>query len=85
MKPPFASKTRWYREPMIWLVVSGPLVVVVASLVTAAVAWQHIDPVIQDPVHGVVRAGDNMAAGAKPGSPHTPAQMERNHSASPQR
>lgn len=37
----------WWREPMMWLVLGGPAVVVVASLVTAGIAWHRQDPVIQ--------------------------------------
>jgi len=32
---------------MMWLVIGGPLAVVVASVVTAAIAWRGADPVIQ--------------------------------------
>ena len=37
----------WWREPMMWLVVGAPLAVVVASVVTAGIAWHRADPVIQ--------------------------------------
>jgi uncharacterized protein len=37
----------WWREPMMWLVIGGPFTVVVASVVTAGIAWHGADPVIQ--------------------------------------
>ena len=36
----------WYRVGMVWLVVSGPLVVVVASFATLALAIIYPDPVL---------------------------------------
>lgn len=37
----------WWREPMMYLVVGGPLVVVFASFVTLSLAIRHPDPPIQ--------------------------------------
>ena len=37
---------RWYHEPMMWLVVGGPLVVVVAAIATAVIAMKYADPVL---------------------------------------
>ena len=37
----------WWREPMVWLVIGGPLVVVVAGVVTAVIAVRGADPVIK--------------------------------------
>jgi hypothetical protein len=36
----------WWREPMMWLVVGGPLTVVVAGVVTAVIAIRGADPVL---------------------------------------
>jgi hypothetical protein len=36
-----------WREPMVWLVVSGPLAVVLASIVTVTLAIRHPDPPLQ--------------------------------------
>jgi hypothetical protein len=38
--------TPWWRVGMVWLVVGGPLTVVVAACVTAAIAWHDADPVV---------------------------------------
>ena len=37
----------WWREPMMWLVLGGPAVVVVAGIATAAIALHRPDPVIK--------------------------------------
>ena len=75
----------WWRVPMVWVVISGPLAVVVASLLTAVIAWKNIDPVILDNSTGQVigRAGDEVAAPVNPKDAMAPAQKARNHSASP--
>lgn len=36
----------WYREPYVWMVIGGPLVVVVASLVTVTIAVRNADTVL---------------------------------------
>ena len=61
----------WWREPMMWLVVGGPLSVVAASLTTAVIAWRGADPVLT-PTAEALRA-----------SALQPAVKARNHSASP--
>jgi hypothetical protein len=42
---------RWWQVGMLWLVVGGPLAVVVASLVTAVVAYRGADPVLDEYLH----------------------------------
>lgn len=37
----------WWRHPMMWLVVGGPSVVVVASFITLTLAIRHGDPVVE--------------------------------------
>jgi hypothetical protein len=45
---PHAQKSsRWWREPMMWLVLGGPAAVVVAGIVTAVIAMHRPDPVIK--------------------------------------
>lgn len=60
----------WWRQPMMWLVVGGPLTVVVAALATAVIAIRGADPVLptQD-----VQAARSAA----------PALQARNHAATP--
>ena len=62
----------WWRYGHVWLVVLGPAVVVVASLVTGALAWKGADVVLDHPsqVRGATR-------------PLVPAHQARNHAATP--
>ena len=62
----------WWRYGHVWLVVLGPAVVVVASLVTGALAWHGVDVVLDHPsqVRGATRA-------------LVPAHQARNHAATP--
>ena len=68
----------WWRFGMVWLVLSGPAAVVVASLVTAVVAWSHIDPLVNDP-----QSSAEVAVPAEAKAPLAPAMKARNHAASP--
>ena len=61
----------WWREPMVWLVISGPAVVVVASFATLALAIMNPDPVLR------------ASAAVTPAE--QPAVQARNHAASPRR
>jgi hypothetical protein len=60
----------WWRFPMVWLVVGGPLLVVVASFVTLGLALRYPDPVL----HAAPAAADDSAA-------LQPALQARNHAA----
>jgi hypothetical protein len=66
------TRQPWWREPMLWLVLGGPALVVVASLVTAVIAWRGADPVVTDLA---------FSAGAERAL--QPALKARNHAASP--
>jgi uncharacterized protein len=61
----------WWREPMVWLVISGPLAVVVAGFVTAAIAVNGADEVL------------STRPAASPDA-LTPAVQARNHAATAQ-
>ena len=61
----------WWRYPIVWLVIGGPLAVVIASVVTATVAFQNVDPVLDTSVDQV--SAPNEA----------PAVRARNHAADP--
>ena len=57
----------WWREPMMWLVVGGPLAVVVAAVITAVIAIRGADPVLDTRVATPAVQARNHAA-----SPHVP-------------
>lgn len=70
----------WWREPTMWLVVGGPLSVVLACVVTGVIIWQQPDPPIMSAQE--VRELDAAARAprtAPDGS--TPALQARNHAA----
>lgn len=76
----------WWRVPQMWLVVGGPLVVVIASLITAFIAVNHADPVLDK----ATIERDRAAASALQGQARAdaliklqPAHQARNHAASP--
>jgi hypothetical protein len=59
----------WWRLPIVWMVIGGPAIVVVASFTTLALAILNPDPVLEAPK-------DRMAS-------DVPAMQARNHAASP--
>lgn len=65
----------WWRYGMLWLVIGGPLVVVVASLGTAVVAIKGADPVLtRDDASPQVNTREGVDS-------QTPALQARNHAA----
>lgn len=81
---PKRAEQPWWRVPMVWVVIGGPLSVVVASIATAVIAWKHIDPVIAVTPTGTLRAGDDVSVPARPHDALAPALKARNHVATPQ-
>lgn len=76
----------WWREPMMWLVVGGPLAVVVASVVTLVLAIRHPDPVLEQEL--AKQEGESVAdLRSEPTRPAAlpaslrPAMQARNHAA----
>jgi hypothetical protein len=61
----------WWQLPIVWLVIGGPAVVVVASFITLSLAIRYPDPVLETP-----------AARSKLDQP---AVQARNHAATPSR
>lgn len=64
----------WWRFGLVWMVVSGPAVVVVAALVTFYIAASNPDPVLQ--------VTPRSAMQERQGITHAPAMQGRNHAAS---
>ena len=69
-RPDATETTPWWRVRMLWLVIGGPLAVVLASFVTLGVALMNPDPVL-----GTAQPAD---------ASQVPAVQARNHAASPQ-
>ncbi len=71
-KPPTQQDNPpWWRVGMVWLVLAGPLAVVVASSATAVIAWRGADPPLATGV-----AHHSATA-------QVPALQGRNHAATP--
>jgi uncharacterized protein len=70
----------WWRHGYVWLVISGPAVVVVAALVTAWIAARSPDPVLAEE-HSQRTAIVNKNAVSNPSL--MPALQGRNHAAAP--
>lgn len=70
-----AAPTPWWRVGMVWVVIGGPLAVVVAATVTAFIAVRGADIVLTE------------APAAKDGraDAETPALAARNHAATSER
>lgn len=67
------GQTPWWRIGMVWLVIGGPLLVVVASLVTTAIAVVGAEEVLTLPAN-VQNAAEASTL---------PAMQGRNHAATP--
>lgn len=64
----------WWRLPIVWLVLGGPAVVVVAALTTAVIAYRTADVVLDTAPASAGSASDGAAE---------PALRARNHAATP--
>ncbi len=38
----------WYRYPLVWLVIAGPFIVVIAAIYSASIAYRGADLLVQD-------------------------------------
>ena len=63
----------WWRVKMLWLVIAGPAVVVLASIVTSVIAWRGADPVVSSPPVAQARDAKTLSS--------APALQARNHTA----
>jgi len=67
----------WWRFPIVWLTLAGPALVVVAGVVTMAIAFRHADVVVSEaPARQIARGADLAGTTA-------PALQARNHAATP--
>lgn len=85
---PARSSAPWYREPYVWLVLAGPLAVIVASMFTIYLAVTRADPVL-DRTPPAVTIDAELLDKLTPEQRSalelsvTPAHKARNHVASP--
>jgi len=75
------TKKPWYRYGHVWLVISGPAVVVVAGIATAVIALRGADPVVEaDYYRRGLEINKALAASERA---KLPALQGRNHAATP--
>ena len=72
----------WWRHGFVWMVVGGPAVVVVASVVTAVIAARGADPVVDADYY---RRGVEINQQLRSERALLPANQARNHAATPTR
>ena len=72
----------WWKYPLVWMVIGGPLVVVVASIVTMVIAIRSPDPVVEQDYY---RKGLNInqTLADEKAREMMPAMQARNHVATP--
>ncbi|MBC7683032.1 MAG: FixH family protein [Ferruginibacter sp.] len=70
----------WWKYGHVWLVISGPLVVVIAAMVTAWIAFSQQDPVLAQDYY---RQGVNINKTLAQRAALAPAEQGRNHAATP--
>jgi len=81
-----SSSTPWWRVKAMWLVVGGPLLVVVASIITAVIAAKGADPVLdKNAYERELKAAQALEGQARVDAliKLQPAHQARNHAASP--
>ena len=69
----------WWKEPYVWMVISGPVGVVIACAITAFYILQGPDAVVSEDYYREGIALGKEVSIAQP--PMQPAQVGRNHSA----
>lgn len=82
MQPPVP----WWRVGPMWLVVGGPLVVVVAAIATAVIAVKGADPVLDKKAYQATLEQARALQGSEREAALIklqPAHQARNHAASP--
>lgn len=79
--PPLARP--WWRYGLVWLVISGPAVVVVAGLVTAWIAIRMQDPVVDENYYQKGLNINKTLADQERLRALSPALQGRNHAATP--
>ena len=75
-----APDPRWWRHPIMWMVVGGPAIVVVAAICTAWLAIRSPDPVVEADYY---RRGIEINRTLPAGTAMLPAQAGRNHAMTP--
>jgi hypothetical protein len=71
----------WWKHGLVWMVIAGPAIVVVAGIATLVIAVRTADPVVEaDYYRRGIEINKTLAARDKA---HLPALQGRNHAATP--
>ncbi|AKR43076.1 FixH family protein [Methylophilus sp. TWE2] len=72
---------KWYHNPFVWLIIGGPLLVVVASFITLYLAITHPDPAIDDYYRKGIEINKTLDAQGQESQSESmaPAIQARNH------
>jgi hypothetical protein len=76
------TQTAWWSYGHVWLVIAGPLLVVIASFVSAFIAFQGNDTVLRTRDEAEIAATRALQANADRN--WVPAVQARNHAATPE-
>ena len=76
---PTTTQRPWYRHGMVWMLIAGPALVVIAAAFTAYLAMRAPDPVL---AHDAYEYGQQEAEATNRSL--MPAQKARNHAATPE-
>ncbi len=78
---PSPSTSTWWRHGLVWMIIGGPALVVVAGISTLVIAVRSPDPLVpHDSYRFVIPTRQVSVEGGKS---MLPAQQGRNHAASP--
>ena len=80
LQEPAGKPAPWWKHGHVWLVISGPAIVVVAALVTAVIAVRGADPVVDADYY---RHGVEINKALARERARMPALQGRNHAATP--
>lgn len=69
----------WYRHGMVWMLIAGPALVVVAGVFTAFIAMRSADPVLANDAYEYGQKSEGQKQRNL-----LPAQRARNHAATPE-
>lgn len=80
--PSTSAAQPWWRFGHVWMVLSGPAIVVVAGFVTLYIAVSSADPVVDENYYQKgMEINRTLAAGAANPESLAPAMQARNHAA----
>lgn len=80
-KKPEAPSGPWWKYGHVWMVLAGPAIVVVAGIVTAVIAMNGADPVVDENYYQKgININQELRSAEKS---YAPAGAARNHAATP--